>query len=535
MAIDGVKTTQVLDRDFGVFDTARQGDPSKADGKISQEDLQAVADNVDNKFTPEQQQAAKDVLGSLAVRSFLDVGAGKGEVDGTIGRGDVTGAMESIKNGNYTSELLDTAAGRGRSDGFASKDDVIAALNDPGVPQQVKDTLQLARTGDPGELNDLIKGLKEDGYKAGSELYNSAEFKALSPEDKKLAAEVFRDAKGDAATTNDLLKQIKDPSFQALTAPQKSAKLEEFALTHSAEFKALPAADQKNITDALAGRKSTDTALPKALHDLIEDKKFSELSAGDKTAVLSQAKNYPDSRSVSNMERTLQKEWFQDQDGGDKQRSLKLVAHLSQHDSGDRAIIDNTLNRFLSPDSDYELDWKAIPDEGGNTTYGYADDETLTLNANKVPADNNRVSGSDAEAVIENTTAHEVSHLVNGDETNQTFDYLNEEYRAWYVGYMAENGKPPSNEEAADRWEYFLNPSGGYADYAHGIQRDWWWDTDGALDKPEEAAKIFDTLSQLTGLKVDASNYQSVLSDTSKWKTKPSDPAASVPPGDRDN
>jgi hypothetical protein len=59
---------------------------------------------------------------------------------------------------------------------------------------------------------------------------------------------------------------------------------------------------------------------------------------------------------------------------------------------------------------------------------------------------------------------------VNGDRTDQTFEYLNEEYRAWYVGYEAENGHPPSNQEAMDRWEYFLNPNGGYADYAHGTE-----------------------------------------------------------------
>lgn len=538
MAIDGIKTTQVLDRDFSVFDTAKQGDPGKADGKISQEDLQAVVDNVDNKFTPEQRQAAQSALDSLAVRSFLDLGAGKGSVDGTISRNDVSGAMDTIKSGDYPQALLDSAAGRGGRDETVSSEDVVAALNDPGVPQQIKDTLRLARIGGPDDLNSLIKDLNEDGYKAGAELYASPEFQALSPSDQKLAAEVFRDAKGEAATSADLLKQIKDPSFQSLDAAHKTAKLTEFAVTYSPEFKALSAEGQKSVTDALASssRKSGDTQLPGAIRDLIEDPEFADLSAQDKNSVLAQVNNYPDAVAASNIERALQKDWFQDQGSDDKQRSLKLVAELSLNSSGDRTIIDNTLNRFLSPDSDYNLEWKSIPDEGGNTTWGYADDETLTLNSNKVPADNNAVTGSDAQYVIENTTAHEVSHLVNGDKTNETFDYLNQEYRAWYVGYQAENGKPPSNQEALDRWEYFLNPNGGYAEYAHGVERKFWFDTDGALDKPKEAEKIFDTLSQLTGLDVNEGNYQAVLaSDPGTWKTKPGDPATTALPGDTDN
>jgi hypothetical protein len=169
------------------------------------------------------------------------------------------------------------------------------------------------------------------------------------------------------------------------------------------------------------------------------------------------------------------------------------------------------------------------PDSKGNITHGYrsAGSHDLTLNSYEIGANNDPITSSSERALGVNTAAHEVSHAVNDDSTDQTFDYLNEEYRAWYVGYEAEHGHPPSNQEALERWEYFLNPNGGYAEYSHGIERDFWWDTDGALDKPDEAAKIYQMLSDLTGLEVNADNYKDVLaSDPSSWNTDPNGDAA---------
>ncbi len=240
--------------------------------------------------------------------------------------------------------------------------------------------------------------------------------------------------------------------------------------------------------------------------------------------------NYPETDVVENLGLAIDKDWFDSQSNADQQRSVKLIAHLTQYVGGDRAIIDGTLDRFLAPDSDYKLEWKSISSSPGNVTYGYAGGNTLTLNSDLVGADNNRVAAGNEASVIENTTAHEVSHLVNGDKTAQTFHYLNEEYRAWYVGNTAQNGEPPTNQQAVDRWEYFLSPTGGYADYAHGTDGGWLGigAKDGALDKPKEAAQIYATLSELTGLKVTADNYTSVLADPTSWKTDPNDAAPST-------
>ena len=499
---------------------------------ISRRDLEALVTNPDPNIPQELRDAAQFLLDSDASRNFLDVSDQGGRLDGEISRGDLQAAVDKIASGDYYGDLVATAGGNDPwfvppSLELATQADIDAALLDPAVPEAVKDALRLATlSGDAGTTPGFaLPQLSADGYRAAAALYNSAEFQALSETDQKLVAEAFRDAQGDPATTADLHKQIADPSFQALDAAARTAKLTEFVLLRSPEFQALSSSDQQLVRDALAAREPGDTALPASIKGLLENDDFAALSGDERTAVLSQVSNYPDSRSVENIERMLAKDWFSDMDFGDKQRALKLIAYLSQHDGGDRTIVDNTLDRFLDPDSGYTLDFSE------NDAYGSAgDDGDFHLNPDYVDDGNGAldVGNGDTEHLVEHTIAHEVSHLVNGDETDQTFDYLNQEYRAWYVGFMAEHGRPPSNEEALERWEFFLNPDGGYADYSHGIDR---WgpipNTDGALDKSDEAEKIFEMLSDLTGLEVNADNYGDVLaSDPSTWTTDPDGDAA---------
>ena len=302
----------------------------------------------------------------------------------------------------------------------------------------------------------------------------------------------------------------------------------------TAAYDALSFSDRALVRQAIA---RGDESLPASLKSLIESPEFANLSAEEKTAVLSQVSNYPESAVAANIERLLARDWFQDQSFEDKQRSLKVIAQMSADDGGDRTILDNTLNRLLDPGSDYALKWEdKAPDSNGNITLGWNpnDSHDVYLNSRLMSADNGPVDGSDETALGLNTLPHEISHAINDDGTDQTFHYLNEEYRAWYVGFQAEHGRPPSNEEALERWEYFLNPDGGYAEYAHGIERDLWWDTDGALDKSEEAEQIFQLLSDLTGLEVNADNYRDVLAtDPGDWNTDPDGPAATRwPSGD---
>jgi hypothetical protein len=528
--VDLNTATSVIDRDFATFDTAYQNNAGKTDGKIGEDDLRAVAENRGDRFSGEQQAAAQFLLDSRASYAMLDVGARNGSVDGTISREDIAGALETIGSGTYLDELLDTAAGSGSRDGNVSDRDLTAALADPGIPQEVKDTINVLLLAPEGsaDLHQVLQGITANEAASLGSLYGSPQFNALSGDDKQLVGQAVRDSGADQNVTSSVRELLEGPRFGTMSAQQRTSALSEIALVNSSAFQALPSADQQHIRDSLRAG-SADPAFAIELHGLVQSQPFADLDPAAKTAVLSQIDNYPRTDVTRNIGLALDKDWFQGQSVEDQQRSLKLVAHLTQHDSGDQAVIDGTLDRFLSPDSDYRLEWKSISASPGNITFGYADGNTLTLNSDLVDANNNRVGGGYEADVIENTTAHEVSHLVNGDRTNQTFHYLNEEYRAWYVGHLAEHGQPPSNQEAMDRWEYFLNPDGGYADYSHGTEGSWFFNVgakDGALDKPDEARQIFALMSELSGLEVTADNYQDVMAHPENWTTDPNAPAS---------
>ena len=287
-------------------------------------------------------------------------------------------------------------------------------------------------------------------------------------------------------------------------------------MTGSADYAGLSAAQKASLLGGVT--------------HLAETEGFQDLSADEKVAVLAQVGNYPDPKVLNNLERLIGKDWFQDFDTGDKQRALKLIAYMSYPRTGvDQKIIDNTLEKFLGDKAPYEMELESIKSKPGNITFGQASDDVMTINEDLVGANNGKLEADPYGRHLSiDTIPHEINHLINDDKVKETFDYLNEEYRGWYVGFSADHGRPPSNAEALERWAYFLDPGSGYYDSA----------AKGALADGGEAAKIYDELSKLTGLKVDASNYKQVLADlaadTSKYKTNPSAPAV-VPPGNLDN
>lgn len=502
--MDIKSATGVVDRDFTTFDTARQGDSAKADGKISREDLETVSRNESGKFSAEQQEAARFLLDSEASRAFLDVSADKGflffggKVDGTISREDVTAAQKTLESGSYYDELLDTAAGRGGQDGNISNDDIVAALADPGVPQELKDTLNLLLAAPDGskDLHQTLQGFTEQEVGAVSELSKLPQFQALSGSDKRLVAEAVRDSGGDLATNTKLRELLDGDRFKGMSAEQRTAALTEIALVETPEFKALPASDQALIRDAVTNRKPDDVKVAENIKKLIEDPKFAALSADEKTAVLSQVKNYPDSRSVANIERLIQKDWFGDFDLADKQRTLKSIAFMSQNDAGDPEVNKNTLNRVLDPSSKYVFAWDASFDgdlNSGGGLYGTADGTNITFNSNMVNAGNDPLTETyNSRHVVLHTIAHEVNHNVNGDKVENTYNYLEQEYRAFYTGFKAEFGHPPTNEDAMGRWRNQIN--GAYSARSQA-----------AIDSsPTEARKFAEELSLITGKPVPA-------------------------------
>lgn len=89
------RTLDVLERDFLVFDTAKQDDPGEADGEISREDLETVAGGGEyngGRYTQEQIDAAQYLLDNDGLFTTLDVanqGGGLYMADGVISDSDL--------------------------------------------------------------------------------------------------------------------------------------------------------------------------------------------------------------------------------------------------------------------------------------------------------------------------------------------------------------------------------------------------------------------------------------------------------------
>lgn len=243
-------------------------------------------------------------------------------------------------------------------------------------------------------------------------------------------------------------------------------------------------AQRTQVTDAYNAH-SGDAAYTQSLSRMLVDEQFIGLSEDSKTAVLSQAANYPDARSVDNMRRLLQKSWFRSMSLEDQQRSLKTVAFLSQHAAGDRTLIDNTLDRFLSADSRHQFGWNET-----GTPYGSAGTRDFDFNRRYLPAGNGPVdtTNPDTMHMVTHTVAHEVNHIVNNDRVRATADYFLEEYRAFYVGFRAENGRDPTRAEVIGRVRGLITATDGAYD---SIRR--------ALADPTEGPKIVAFLQGVLG------------------------------------
>lgn len=448
---------EILDENFSDFDTAAGG--WWADGKVSTRDLEAVAENADGDFTDEQQQAAQTLLDSPTYLNFVDTAAGNGSVDGVIGRNDVEAALETIATGEYLDELLDTAGGMGSRDDFVGNADVRAFLADPSVPQAMKDTLELILDSTEGgdDLYAVVADLSAAEVEAIGELAQTPEFAGLSEDERQLVADAIRDSGGDATVIADVRTLIESADFSAGTTDERIEGLSEIALLNSTEFAALPATDQALIRNALTDATAAGQAVASELLALVQHEDFALLTADQQTAVLSQAKNYPDERSIDNLARLVSKDWFRSMSLADTQRSAKVIAFISQH-PGDRTIIDNTLDRFLDDGASYSFDWSQ-----SGTAYGSAGGDTFRFNRIYLPDGNDPVdtTNDDTFHMVTHTVAHEVNHLVNGDTVAQSFDYFMAEYRAFYVGFRAQNGRDPTRAEVLDRVRGLLTSTTG--------------------------------------------------------------------------
>ena len=177
----------------------------------------------------------------------------------------------------------------------------------------------------------------------------------------------------------------------------------------------------------------------------------------------------------------------------DQQRAAKSIAYLAsvgetEQNSKQQAIITNTLMRLLS--EKIPLTFTEMNDDPGKITFGYAKAGVpgIYINKDLIPAGNQPYPKDKANSrhVILATIPHEVSHQVNGDINKPTYEYFQAEYRAWYIGWLAEYNREPTKQEAFDRCIDLINI---YPNIQSAL-----------FDKPEERAQMLAFMNQMRGV-----------------------------------
>jgi hypothetical protein len=386
----------------------------------------------------------------------------------------------------------------------------------------------------------------------------------MSPADRKLVDDAYKSSKGDPSQVEALSKLVADPKFIGADTQTKKEWLDKFKnLVNSPDVQNLPPDEKNIVTNALMSdpppsadkisktldvihsakdlspgdrqlfmdgmkRAGGNPQYAANLQKLIEDPKFKSLKPAEKTAVLSQTRNYATPDAVNNIDRLLHRSWFHSEDLDDKQRSLKMVGRLSTYTGGDKQIINNTLDKMLGEHSPIKVQWKNYPirDDGSSISGEMGDDNVLSLNRGKLPKGNDSVhEDDDTTDMAIGTPTHEVNHAMNPTPVGDTFANFQNEYRAWFVEFKAQHGRAPTNREAMDqRVSWQLNPKSAYGPNSAGMLR-----------HPKEAQQFYDFLSQMTGMKVDAKNWKAaVKSDPATWPDK-GQSTAPVPSGNLDN
>lgn len=255
-------------------------------------------------------------------------------------------------------------------------------------------------------------------------------------------------------------------TVQSPTSPTTDAYVSPGTSDGPTDVPPLSEGDQALVTDAVRASDG-DPALQERIDALVASPGFQGLDANERTAILSQVKNYPDVRSVENLERLAGKAWFQDFNLGDTQRAAKTIAFLSQNDAGDMAIINNTLDLFLDADAPYHFDFS---ETGAYGSVPFSPQDLFKINPAYISANNNPVDVSERSAergelrVIGHTFVHEVNHMRNWDRNlslNSSYGF-HEEYRAFYVGSQAQHGREPTVSDVIDRVAAFVNVDGSY-------------------------------------------------------------------------
>lgn len=190
-----------------------------------------------------------------------------------------------------------------------------------------------------------------------------------------------------------------------------------------------------------------------------------------RAAVLGQLEHFASRRVAGDLARLLAAPWWAALDRDDAIRAARVVAHMSACADGApreaedpccrRTILDHTLDSLLPPRGCFVLGFEDLPLEHDSVVAGLRlPPATVVLNRRAIAAGDARL-GAGPQGWLEArvgtaTLVHEVNHLHNLVPPGPTHEAFMDEYRAWYVDFVADTGRAPRRVDALDRCRELL-------------------------------------------------------------------------------
>ncbi|MCX4247483.1 hypothetical protein [Paraliomyxa miuraensis] len=188
-----------------------------------------------------------------------------------------------------------------------------------------------------------------------------------------------------------------------------------------------------------------------------------ELSPTLRDAVLGQFERQPARRVARDLGRMLSAPWWVVLPPDDRVRATRIVAHVSARASGapvetmrpcTRTILEGTLDSLLPPQGRFGLRFDDLPLEGQRVVAGLREPPaTVVLNRAAIRTCDARLGDGDPLELRVGlaTLVHEVNHLHNLTPVGPTYEAYQDEYRAWWVDFVAHVGRRPRVAEARAR------------------------------------------------------------------------------------
>ncbi len=205
-------------------------------------------------------------------------------------------------------------------------------------------------------------------------------------------------------------------------------------------------------------------------------------------AVLAQLEHGGSRRVARELARMLEAGWWAALDLEDAIRAARVVAHMSACADGSprepaepcrRTILDNTLDSLLPPHGCFVLVFEDLPIDGEDVVAGACRaPATVILNrrvisSEDLPLGRGRRGALEARAGLA-TLVHEVNHLHNHlhnlTPPASAHEAFQDEYRAWYVDFVAQVARAPRRVEALERCRELLT-SPSYAALGEAVQQ----------------------------------------------------------------